>query len=396
MTAFLFFLSLIIMAYAYIAYPLLLFILASIVQMGRDLRFIFWGAERRREVDPVNLPLISIVVAAYNEQDVIEERILNCLALNYPKGRMEIVIASDASTDRTNEIVSGYADQGVRLLSFTERGGKASVLNKTIPQVKGDIAIFSDANTMFDRDAAIKLARHFMDPKIGGVCGVLRLKPFGKGTEDEGSYWQFENVLKFLENRIGATLGANGGIYAIRKNAFVPIPLDTVIMDDFFIFLKVRENGFRTIFDPNAVAYENTAPDIKGEYKRRIRIGAANFHVIGMVRGFLNPLRGAVAFAFWSHKILRWCAPFFLVVLFFSNLMLIGSQRLYFLLFIFQVVGYIMALIGYYVKNYNSRNILYKIPRFAFYFVSMNIAMLHGFLRFLKKNQKAAWERTER
>ncbi|MBI5198694.1 MAG: glycosyltransferase family 2 protein [Nitrospirae bacterium] len=383
-----FFSSLFLILYTYILYPLFLLLLASLVQSMRDIRYLWNRTDRRKRVDHGNFPFISIIVAAYNEEGVIEQKILNCMGLDYPKDRMEIIIASDCSTDRTNSIVAGYANMGINLIAFAERRGKTSVLNSVIPKASGSIVVLSDANTMYERNSLINLVRHFSDPKIGGVCGELRLRPHVNGADEESYYWRFENTIKFLENRIGATLGANGGVYAIRKEAFQPIPADTII-DDFIIFLKVRERGYTTIFDPEAIAYEETAPDLTGEYKRRIRIGAGNFQSISMARGFLSPFRGTVAFSFWSHKVLRWCMPFSLVALFFTNLLLLREDVGYLLFFILQTGVYILAVIGYYKRN----NILFK---GAYYFLSMNIALLKGFLRFLKGSQKAAWERTQR
>ncbi len=384
----LFFLSLFLIIYTYIIYPVFLFLFASLVQLKRDMEYLWSRKDRRKKHPLYDLPEVSIIIAAYNEEKVIDEKIQNSLALNYPKDKIEIIIASDGSTDRTNSIVEGYINQGVKLLSFSERKGKSSLLSRVIPKAEGSIIALSDANTMYEHDAVINLVRHFSDPKVGGVCGELRLKPFENRANEESRYWWLENMIKFMENRIGATLGANGGIYAIRKEAFQPIPPDTVV-DDFVIFLKVREKGFKTVFDPEAVAYEETAPDLKGEYKRRIRIGAGNFQSISIARKLLNPLRGTVAFSFWSHKVLRWCVPFFLVIFLFSNLFLVKNGWGYFIFFALQIIGYSLAVIG----CFNRKIAFFKIP---YYFASMNVAMLHGFLRFLKRNQKAAWERTER
>lgn len=385
----LFFLSLSLILYTYIIYPVFLFIFASIVQLVRDVKYICHRMDRRRR-HCKDLPLVSIIVAAFNEEKVIEEKILNCLLLSYPKDKIEFIIASDGSTDGTNSIVESYGNRGVKLLAFPERSGKSSVLNRTIPHARGEIVILSDANTIYEHDAILNLVRHFSDPKIGGVCGELRLKSSKSETKHESSYWQFENILKFLENRIGSTLGANGGIYAIRKDMFQPIPPDTVI-DDFVIFMKIREKGFKTIFDPEAIAFEETAPDLKGEYKRRTRIGAGNFQSIRYTRNLLNPLKGVVAFSFWSHKVLRWCVPFLIIVIFITNVFLINVGIFYKFFLSLQTFGYFMAILGFVFKEKR-----WFILRISYYFLLMNLALISGFVKYVTGNQKSTWERTQR
>jgi cellulose synthase/poly-beta-1,6-N-acetylglucosamine synthase-like glycosyltransferase len=385
----LFFISLTAICYTYLLYPALLFVLASLVQCKRDVNYVFTKKDRRGG-EAGHMPSVSILVSAYNEEQVIEEKILNSLALDYPDGLLEVIIASDGSTDRTNTIVQSYADQGVRLLDFKERGGKASVLNRTVPESNGEILVFSDANTFFQRDALKKLVRHFSSPGVGGTCGEMRLtQPEGGTNEYENSYWHLENVLKFLENRIGATLGANGGMYALKREAFEPIPPDTVI-DDFLIFMRVREKGLKTVFDPEAIAYEEVTPSIEGEFKRKVRIGAGNIQSIGQLLKLLSPLEGVVSFSFWSHKILRWLVPIFMVVILATNILLLGEGNLYIITFAIQVVCYLLAILGLLLK---SGGPLVNIP---YYFVSINLALSYGFIKYLLGKQSAAWDRTQR
>jgi len=331
-----------------------------------------------------------MVIAAYNEEKVISDKLENCLAIDYPKDKFEIIVGSDGSSDRTNEIVSSYEASGVKLINYTDRRGKTSVLNRTIPQAGGEIVVLSDANSMYEPDAVRKLVRHFVYERIGAVCGKLVLRTRDKKQVEEGLYWKYECVLKSMESDLGALLGANGGIYAIRRELFEPIP-DGTIVDDFVIAMKVKEKGFDVIYDQEAIAYEDAAHDVKAEFTRRIRIGAGCFQAIPLTRSLLNPKRGFVAFAYWSHKILRWNVPFFLIAAFVSNMLLLGNP-FYLFLFILQSLFYTFALIGH-VLNRRRSGKIFSIP---YYFGSMNLALLFGFFRFITKTQKVTWKRTER
>jgi cellulose synthase/poly-beta-1,6-N-acetylglucosamine synthase-like glycosyltransferase len=301
---------------------------------------------------------------------------------------MEIIIASDGSTDRTNDIVTAYADAGVKLIAFDERNGKAFALNRSIPQASGDILLLTDSNTMYERDAVSKLVRHFRDPKVGGVCGELRVKPFDEATDEESLYWKFENFLKSMESPLNMTLGANGGVYAIRKDAFRQIP-DGTIVDDFVIFLNVRKSRYKTLFDPEAVAFERSAPSLKDEYRRKVRIGAGDFQAIRLAGTFLDPRRGAVSFSFWSHKVLRWLVPFFLIGFLVSNVALARQSAVFVVFLILQLLFYALFVIGIFYR----KQLYFKAP---YYFVTMNMALLHGLVRYAFGRQKGTWQRTER
>lgn len=384
-----FFLCLFLVAYVYALYPLIVFALSSLVQMARDFRYVLSRRDRRADAArDSGLPAVSVIVAVYNEERIIGERIANCLSVDYPSDSMEILIVSDGSTDRTNEIVAGHSADGVRLIALQERNGKAFALNRAIPQAKGEILLLTDSNTMYEGDAVLKLVRHFRHADIGGVCGELRVKPFDDSTVEESLYWKFENLLKLMESRLDMTLGANGGIYAIRKEAFLPIP-DGTIVDDFVIFLNVRRRGFRTLFDPEAVAYERSAPSLVDEYQRKVRIGAGDLQSIRLTGGFLDPRSGPVSFSFWSHKLLRWSVPFFLIGLLASNIAL-ASDGLFFASFLgAQVLMYVLFVLGFVFKD----SVFFKLPH---YFISMNMALLHGFVRYLRGAQTGTWNRTER
>jgi len=365
--------------YSYILYPILLKIFVRIRPQGAQ--------------DETYLPFVSIIIAAYNEDKVIEKKVQNCLSLDYPKDSLEIIVASDGSTDRTNDIVRQYAQAGIQLIAYPQRRGKVNVLNSTVPGAKGDIIVFTDANAVFQKDAISKLIRPFSNEKIGCVCGLLKfLSAEGSSSgELEGVYWRYETFLKKREGAMGSLLGANGAIYAIRKELFFACPPDTIV-EDFVIPMKILEKGFQVVYDHEAIAYEEAAKHIIQEKGRRIRIGAGDYQALFMLWHMLNPLRGFPALAFWSHKVLRWFAPFFMTGAFMANLFLL-SQPLFLGLFIIQCLFYLCAFLG---QMLSWIGVSVKILNLCYYFVSMNLALFLGFIRFVTRTQSVAWERTER
>jgi cellulose synthase/poly-beta-1,6-N-acetylglucosamine synthase-like glycosyltransferase len=368
--------------YAYVGYPVVICWLA-------------WLFGRRRSA-PVSadteLPTLSLLIAAYNEEAVIEERLRNALALDYPEGKLEIVVAADGCTDRTTEIVRHYVNRGVRLLDFSQRRGKTAALNAAFAEVTGDIVMLSDANTFTEPSAARKLARWFQEPAIGAVCGRLVLTDPATGQNADSLYWKYETFLKRQEGRLGALLGANGAIYAIRKNQYVPIP-DGTVLDDLVIPLlaKLRHGG-DLVYDPEAVASEETATGIGAEFHRRSRIGAGGFGCLGLLSRLMHPRHGWTCFAFLSHKVLRWCCPFFLLGLLLSNLF-VWDTPLYAALLLLQCGFYLTAAA---MASVPGQSKLFKVLRLTTMFTSMNAALLIGFCRWLFRTQRVTWRRTAR
>jgi biofilm PGA synthesis N-glycosyltransferase PgaC len=360
--------------YSYALYPLLLAVLPK----------------RRRPAlpEPTDWPSVSILISVFNEEKHIAARIENLLALDYPPEKMEILIGSDGSTDRTNELVRKFADRRVTLHAFEQRSGKPSVLNRLVPQARGELLVFSDANAMFARDALKKLARHFADAGIGGVCGRLVLHGENKAT-DEGPYWKLETYLKTRESAIDSCLGANGAIYAIRKSCWPGIP-DNTFIDDFVIGMRVRERGRRVIYDTEAVATEELPASVAHEMTRRIRIGAGDFQALFLCWRSLLPWRGFHSMAFWSHKVLRWLAPFFMIAALVSNFLLL-PHPVFLVTMILQLLFYALALLGQLTRS--RKFVLFSAP---YYFVTINLALLFGFFRFITGTQQAAWKRTAR
>lgn len=391
MAVLVFWLSALCLAHTYFLYPLILVLWDALAQSRSDLAYLGRGRDRRRAQAPLQVPKVTLAVAAWNEASVIGQKLENSLSLDYPEDRLEVLVGSDGSDDGTDEIVLACKDPRVRL-SSAPRVGKVGVLNRIVPQAKGDILVFSDANTVFDPSAIRKLVRHFVDPSIGLVCGRLRLYNPGRSGYEESAYWRYESFLKFHEGKRGAVMGANGGIYALRKSLFETLPGDTVV-EDFVVAGRCLLRGHRVIYDPEAVAWEETTEDYGKERVRRARIAAGNFQSLSLLGGLMHPRHGFVAFAFISHKLLRWLAPFFLLTLFVSNLFLVSS-RMYFAAMLGQWVFYALAFLGF--RGLARRGEVGRAASLARYFAEMNWGMAQGFFRWLKGTQKVTWDRTTR
>jgi cellulose synthase/poly-beta-1,6-N-acetylglucosamine synthase-like glycosyltransferase len=377
-----FWVSLAAVLYAYVLYPLLIGVLAALFA-------------RREEAPPLSddeCPRVSILIAAYNEEAEIDGQIQRLLAVDYPKDRLQIVIASDGSQDLTPFIVERYADQGVQLLHYKVRRGKATVLNSSFASLTGDIVVLSDANTHIDAGAVRKLVRWFRDPRVGVVCGRLDLVDPATGRNVDGLYWKYETYLKKREGRLGGLLGANGGIYALRRCLHVPIPNNTII-DDFVMPLLVRlRHGCAIVYDPTAVAVEETPAGITSEFHRRARIGAGGFQSIPLLWRLLNPRQGWTAFTFFSHKMMRWLCPFFLLALLISSAALVWDP-FYRGALVAQGCFYLASLIAAFLP---ARLRVLRPLRLTTMFTGMNAALLVGFWRWVSGRQQAAWVRTAR
>ncbi len=379
-----FWLGMSVVAYAYVMYPILLWFLAR--RLGHT--------AVPAEVTDESLPRVSILIAAHDEEDVIEQRIVNALATDYPPEKLEIVIGSDGSTDGTAAIVRRYASRGVRLLDYPQRRGKASVLNSSVPLLNGEVVLFSDANTEVDPLAARRMARWFADPAVGSVVGRLVLIDPETGRNADGLYWKYETFLKTNEARLGSLLGANGAIYALRKELYVPIPADTII-DDFIVPLLARmRSGCEIVYDREAVAREETAPDVAAEFRRRVRIGAGGYQSLGILPGILDPRRGWLAFSFVSHKLLRWLCPFFLIAMLIAStdLALLPSGFYRFAV-VAQLLFYLGSVLAHRLPGRLGRSRILLLPAM---FTQMNLALLFGFWRWLVHSQGATWQRTPR
>ncbi len=343
-----------------------------------------------------DFPTVSFIVAAYNEEDFIEKKILNSLSLDYPASLIEFIFITDGSTDKTNTIIRLFPS--VKLLYQAERGGKSAALNRAVNAAQNDILIFSDANTTLNTDVILNIVKHYQDEKTGGVAGEKKVmspsdKPDEVGT-GEGLYWKYESLLKKIDSKFYSVVGAAGELFSIRRSLYEPVP-HNLILDDFVISLKVAQKGYRIIYEPDAYAAELPSFSIRDEQKRKIRIAAGGFQAIGMLtRLFKFWKYPRLSFLYISHRLMRWTvSPLCLVLAFVSNLLLYMTSvsNLYKITFILQLAFYLMAAIG--TSGTLSRFKLLKLP---YYFTFMNVSVIQGFFRYLKGNQSAIWEKAKR
>jgi cellulose synthase/poly-beta-1,6-N-acetylglucosamine synthase-like glycosyltransferase len=370
--------------FTYIGYPVILYLLSKI----------FYQNEKTEVNENHDWPKVSLLIAAYNEEGVIGAKIKNCIALDYPKDLLQILIASDGSSDSTNNIVRKYVAEhkNIQLLEFT-RTGKSGMLNQAIKSVRGEIVVFSDANTEYSIDALKKLVKHFKDPDIGCVSGRLIYRNPGEAISGKGEslYWKYETALKLMESKLGYVAGANGAIYAIRRDLFEPFSPRT-INDDFTLSMKIVEKGFKSLYEETAKVYEDVAPTVTSEFHRHVRDGAGHYIAVTCLIGLLNPFLGLRSFIYWSHRIFRWLVPFFLILLFCLNIFLF-DELFYKYLFILQCLFYSLAIIGWACTKSIKIPFLFYVP---FYFCNLNLALLLGFFKAVSNAQKTTWDRTER
>ncbi|MDQ5897801.1 MAG: hypothetical protein QG612_1887 [Pseudomonadota bacterium] len=388
--------------YSYALYPFVLFLVGACSQGLRDVAFVFRKSERRLEAQRAaagtepDWPPVAIVISAYNEERHIVSRIENLLALDYPADRLRAYIGSDGSRDRTAELMGRFAGEPrLVALPFEQNRGKASVLNDLVSRTTEPIVVFSDANTYFERGALKKLVSRFDDPKVGGVTGELRLLGNAGGDNQDSLYWRLEQFLKFFEARIGALLGANGAIYAIRRALWQPIRPDT-ICDDFVIAMNVSAGGHRLVYEPKAWAEEDTPEEIGEEVKRRIRIGIGNFQALVRHPQYLTRTSAATAFAYVSHKVLRWTAPHLLLLALAASVALAaqtGSSG-WAIYALGQALAYLAAWAGW---QMSSRGV--KLPtlvKLAAFLFALNWAFLIASWRYATGRYAGSWGRTSR
>jgi cellulose synthase/poly-beta-1,6-N-acetylglucosamine synthase-like glycosyltransferase len=343
-------------------------------------------------------PTISILIAAYNEEKVVEERIRNISELNYNLNKVEVFIGSDLSSDKTNEILLENQKKfpWLKIYLSNERKGKAGILNELIKQVNHEILVFTDANTEFQKDSLKNLIEDFADDKVGGVCGRLVLledeQSKSEGVE-ESEYWKYETLIKKSEGRSGILLAANGGIFAIRKNLYEVIPTKHAVTDDLFVSLSVVSKGFKFTYCNEAVAYENTGKDLTEEYKRKVRFSATNFQTLVQFKKLLWDKNKFLSYAFFSHKVSRWILPGLLILLFIVSYFLIDINLIARKVFYLQMVIYLLALCGYLLSIIRKRILIFSLP---YFFVISNIAIAEGFIKFIRKKHSVIWESTQR
>lgn len=331
-------------------------------------------------------PAVSLVVPAYNEESVIEAKLEACLALDYPADKLEIVVASDGSTDRTVERARRFeADPRVRILDFEQNRGKLAMLNDVLRQVEGEIVVFSDAATMPEREALRELAANFADPRVGAVSGIYKIRDQAGAAlgKQEDLYWKIETFLKEREAALGSILGAHGALYAIRRRLY-PFPESTVINDDFVIPMRIVAQGYRAAYEPRAFAWEE-AQDSSG-FGRRVRLMAGNFAQLAEMKGLLwPPSQWLTLFFFLSHKAGRLAAPFAMAAALAANVLLLGSPLFRFTLLV-QLGFYGLAAAG--ALGWLRPRAL----RLPYYFTTINLAAFFGFYYAVLRRGRVGWK----
>ena len=367
--------------YPYVIYPAVVWVCSRL--FGRH--------GRPPEPASAEWPTVSILVVGFNEEKLIRARIENALATDYPNDKLQIVIASDGSTDGTVRIVEQYADRGVRCVAFGERRGKAAALRAAGEHLAGDVVVLSDANSFFRPGAVKAMARWFLDSKVGVVCGKLLLADKKRHANCDGLYWRFETMLKQAESRLGALLGTNGAIYAIRRELLDHLPVNTIV-DDFELPLIAKmRTSCDLLFESAALADEETPAKISTEFRRRSRIGVGVFQSLERLYPLLNPFGGWIAFTFISHKLFRWIGPFLLLGLVATNLTLL-DQPVYRSLMLLQSAFYMFALVGLTMPL----KAWPRVARLPALFVTVNAALLVGFCKWLAGQNSAIWQPTQR
>jgi poly-beta-1,6-N-acetyl-D-glucosamine synthase len=344
---------------------------------------------------PPPQPRVSFIVAAYNEQDVIEKKILNSLRQDYDPQKIEFLFITDGSTDNTPHIIEKYP--AIRLLHQPARNGKSAAVNRAVRIASGEILVFSDANTLLNREATALIIAHYADSRVGGVAGekkVLTTTSQGDNVgAGEGLYWKYESLLKRIDADFYSVVGAAGELFSLRAALYEPLSPD-IILDDFILSLRVAEKGFRVAYEPTAYAMEEPSFSFRDEQKRKIRIAAGGFQSIVLLRSLLAFWRQPrLSFLYISHRVLRWAvSPFCLVLALLSCVIgcFYGGYLPWTLLSL-QLVFYGLALIAFLLPGKQP-----SLLRLPYYFTFMNISVILGFFRFLRGKQSAVWEKARR
>jgi cellulose synthase/poly-beta-1,6-N-acetylglucosamine synthase-like glycosyltransferase len=367
------------LVYVYVGYPALL---ASVAPFCK-----------RRRGTPGYYPSMSIIIAAYNEAGHIGCKIAETLALDYPADKLEILVVSDHSADGTDAIVSGCPNTRVRLIRNAERKGKTYAQNEGVKQARGEIVVFSDATTVYDRQALMYLACNYEDPEVGAVSGLYRyIDPHGKSPTELGSitFWNYENMIKRLQSRIRTLTGCSGCIYSLRRSIYTP--LSETACSDLVEPLQVIKHGYRVAFEDRAIAYEEPTRSARDEFRMRVRVATHGISGVLALAELLKVWRyGWISFQLISHKLLRWLVPVFLIVLLASSALL-STRRGYGYVFYAQVLFYLYGLASLLIPVHRH----WKPLGLPLYFCTLNLATLVSFVKFFRGQRYAVWETVRR
>ncbi len=383
-----FWISLFIIVYTYVGYAVVLFFIIKILRIFR----------KKKTFDPnYELPSVTLIVAAYNEEYCIEEKIKNTIALEYPANKVNFIFITDGSTDKTPEIIARYPS--IQLMHQSGRSGKIVAVHRAMQEVHTEVAVFTDANTLLNKEALINICRHYQDPNVGAVAGEKRVQidDSGDATAGEGFYWKYESKLKAWDSELFSVVGAAGELFSVKTSLYIPVPEDT-LLDDFMISMLIAEKGYRIVYEPDAYATETASANTKEELKRKVRIAAGGIQSFLRLTGLLNPLKYPVLFfQYLSHRILRWTiTPFLMIFCFILNFYIVLAMEgdwKYQLILVVQVVFYGFALLGWIMQ---SRSIKVKIFFIPYYFCMMNYAVFAGIKRYMSSSQSVLWEKAKR
>ena len=387
----LFWLCLLLVFYTYLGYGILLCLL---VAAKRSLS----GRKPRPELPPdEELPEVTLMICAYNEEDIVSMKMENTRQLNYPEGKLKVLWVTDGSTDSTNERLKAYRD--VQVVFSPERGGKTAALNHGIRHVGTPLVVMTDANTLLNADCIRQVVRSFLNPKVGCVAGEKRVMARRKGeavAEGEGLYWKYESTLKRLDSELYSAMGAAGELCAIRTPLYRQMPHNT-LLDDFVLSMLIVDDGYLIDYNPEAYAMEYGSASMQEESKRKRRIAAGGLQSTWRLRRMLNPFRRPlVAFQLLSHRVLRWTlTPFALVALVPLNvlLVLLGGGWLYTVLLLMQALFYAAAFAGWMMERTGRKNKLLYVP---YYFLFMNLNVFKGIAYLQTHHKGGTWEKAKR
>lgn len=376
----LFWVSVALILYSYVGYMLLTALISLFV---------------RKKIKASQIePFVSLLITAYNEEKDIGTKLGNSLGIDYPKDKYEIVVASDGSTDSTDEIVRSYENNeaGVRVVLHRVEGrlGKTAAQNSAVNVCRGEIIVFSDAASMYDRGAIRAIVRNYNDPTVGAVSGMYKYinkegSPVGFATI---MFWTLENFIKSRQSRIKTITGCCGCIYSIRKDLYTPLP--PAIISDLVEPLTILQKGYRIVFEPAALAFEETTEKTKEEFNMRIRVIVRGMNGMLFVRKLFNPFRYPfVSMQLISHKVMRWLVPILSIVVFVSNCLLAAKSQFFSILLIVQLIFYALAIIGYCLEK---KRIHIKVLYLPLYFCVLNLASLISLYKVLMGENIVTWQ----
>lgn len=379
----------IIIFYSYIGYGILIWLLLKFKTPPKEL-----GEKAEISFEP----MVTLLVAAYNEEGIIEDKIKNTLALNYPVEKLIIYFIADGSDDRTVTIIEKYPQ--IKLYFKKERAGKIAAMNRALKEVTTEISIFSDANTLLNKNCIKEIVKHYANPKVGAVAGEKKVvDPSHKSQTagaGEGLYWKYESFLKRMDSDFNTVVGAAGELFSVRTKLYEPVH-SNILLDDFIISMKICMKGYKVVYEPLAYATEAPSFNMREEEKRKIRISAGGFQSIVILKPLLNIFKyGKLSFQYISHRVLRWAVcPLLLPVCLILNIIILikDNSVIYYFTGASQILFYAMALVGYIFSRLNLKQKIFYIP---YYFVFMNVALYKGYLRFRKNKQTVLWEKAIR